>query len=413
MSRKWIAMLLIAVMLLAGCSSTKPEPEKPSSEAQTLSFNGFLFPTGDLDSGLKVADAREMSEEEAAEADRAMRAYTPGPESYLKNKAKTFVYYETLDKDEQALYDAMLMAAEDPTDPNNIVICTTDLDPSTPEFRKQMQTAYFCMLYDHPELFWLYNDINASMGVGSRENNGRYDVYFGFSEQFEEFPEVMTRFNDAVDAFLADIDLTKSEKEIAIAIHDKLIDTVTYDMKVCNENIRSDYAHTAYGPLVENGRGQANTAVCDGYSLAYTYLLQQAGLTAAVIVGEAGGDKETMGGHAWNIIMIDGVWHEVDSTWDDMGTLEDQLAEYKGEEVYDYYMEALNDAAYRDSIEHYLYLISTDDLREYDPGDSYTYYSKDGKYMYSLVGQGVHYRVSELTGWEPYSYVIERAPIAE
>ena len=109
-------------------------------------------------------------------------------------------------------------------------------------------------------------------------------------------------------------------------------------MKVCNENIRSDYAHTAYGPLVENGRGEDSTSVCDGYSLAYLYLLQQAGLTAAVIVGEAGSDKETMGGHAWNVVQIDGVWHEVDSTWDDMGTLEDQLQDYKGENVYTYYM---------------------------------------------------------------------------
>ena len=33
--------------------------------------------------------------------------------------------------------------------------------------------------------------------------------------------------------------------------------------------------------------------------------------------------------------------------------------------------------------------------------------------MYSLVGSGVHYRVSELTGWEPYSYVVENAPIAK
>ena len=413
MSRKLIAMFLIAAMLLAGCSSTKPEPEKPSQNAETLSFNGFLFPTGDLDSGLKVADSKEMSAEEVADADRAMRAYTPGPESYLKNKAKTFVYYEALDKDEQGMYDAMLMAAEDPTDPNNIVVFTTDLDPSTDDFRVKLQTAYFSMLYDHPELFWLYNDINASMGIGYNPNGSRYDIYFGFAEQFEEFPEVMTRFNDAADAFLADIDLTKSEGEIAQAIHDKLIDSVTYDMKVCNENIRSDYAHTAYGPLVENGRGEDNTSVCDGYSLAYLYLLQQAGLTAAVIVGEAGSDKETMGGHAWNVVQIDGVWHEVDSTWDDMGTLEDQLQDYKGEKVYTYYMEALNDSAYRESIEHYLYLITTDELREYDPGDAYTYYSKDGKYMYSLVGSGVHYRVSELTGWEPYSYVVENAPIAK
>ena len=41
MSRKLIAMFLIAAMLLAGCSSTKPEPEKPSQNAETLSFNGL------------------------------------------------------------------------------------------------------------------------------------------------------------------------------------------------------------------------------------------------------------------------------------------------------------------------------------------------------------------------------------
>ena len=75
-------------------------------------------------------------------------------------------------------------------------------------------------------------------------------------------------------------------------------------------------------------------------------------------------------------------------------------------------MEALNDETYRETVEHYLYRVSTDTISDFEPGNDYVYYSKDGKYMYSLVSEGIHIRASEVADWIPVNELIKLAPIA-
>ena len=139
-----------------------------------------------------------------------------------------------------------------------------------------------------------------------------------------------------------------------------------------------------------NTEGSSNYAVCDGYALAYEYLLQQCGIEAVVIGGDAGSDEFSTGGHAWNLVKLDGVWYEADPTWDDAGTIEAGLS--SDVEGYSYYCEALNDQEYREKLQHYMFLLSTENLRNYVPDDSFTYNSKDGRYWVRLVGESVHIR---------------------
>ena len=410
---KKILITLMVIMMLYGCASQKKEEQNLNVE--TLSFNGLRMPSGGL-SEIKLQETNDLSEEEVAEVNRAMRAYSPSSKTPLINNAKEFYYYSQLDKDEKDIYDALMMLVEDPVDPNNVIMYSTEMDLNSDEFVNKLRIAYYSVLYDHPELFWLYNDINASVmfGTSSQPSSPGYnDVYLYFDKPYTNFEADVKEFNQAVEEFLSDIDLNQSQTDIAKAIHDKLINMVTYDQKVLDEDIYADLAHTAYGALVKNSRGDKNTAVCDGYSLAYEYLLQQAGLEAAVIVGNAGGSEADAGGHAWNIIKVDDTWYEVDSCWDDFGTLEEQLEDYKSENIYPYYMEALNDEAYREAVEHYLYRVSTDKISDFEAGNDYVYYSKDGKYMYSLVSDGIHIRASEVADWIPVNELIRLAPIAK
>lgn len=426
MKTKQILTITLAIFL-AGCSGSstaatssagsekEEEQQAASNEMKTLTFN---LPSlkGGL-SSLELQETKELSDEEKAEADKAMRAYSPTSGTPLINNAKSFYYYDNIDEEEKKIYDAMLLVAEDPVDPNNIVVYSTELDPSSDEFTEKLYVAYYAMQYDHPELFWMYNEINAEMMFGvSRFDSAAskyHDVYFYFNEPYETFKEDVEAFNKATAAFLADIDLNGTEAEIALNIHDKLIETVTYDTYIMDNNIREDLAHTAYGALVANSRGDANTAVCDGYSLAYEYLCQQAGLEVTVVLGDAGASTTDMGGHAWSMVKVDGKWYEVDSTWDDMGTLENMLEDYKTEDIYPYYKEALDDEAYRSSIEHYLFEVPTDTMDYFQPTDEYFYYSKDGMYRYSLVDEGIHVRASENEYWYPISALIELSPVAE
>ncbi len=56
----------------------------------------------------------------------------------------------------------------------------------------------------------------------------------------------------------------------------------------------------------------ANAVRTAGFEL----ILNRIGIPAMVITGKAGKASQ-LGGHAWNIVNLDGNWYEVDTTWDD------------------------------------------------------------------------------------------------
>ena len=413
------ATAVLALLLAAGCTSAPETSSVSAPDNEPKVLNAFSSPTGGLFQPITERDASELSEEEQANVDRAIRAYVPSPDTLLRNDAETFYYYEQLDDEAKGIYDAMLMVCEDPDNEDNIVAYLTSLDPRSEDFMYEWALALYAMEYDHAELFWLYNEIETEMyaSVPRKQTSPKNTVYFYLKEPYDNYEEEMTAFNDAVDEFLEDIDTSKSDDQIAEQIHNKLIGLVTYDYEVLNKNLRDDFAHTAYGVLVENSRGDKNTAVCDGYSQAYVYLLQQCGVDAAVILGEAGSTKADAGGHAWSVVSLDDQWYEVDSTWDDKGNLFVELEEVKSQldqESYDYYMEALTDEEYMDEISHYLYNVTTEQIEDYTPAKGkYQYYTKDGKYIITLVGPGVHIRDSDNENTGVFGELMRMAPVAE
>lgn len=96
-----------------------------------------------------------------------------------------------------------------------------------------------------------------------------------------------------------------SDYEIAKALHDWLVLNCEYDMRLYSGDMPYS-SYTAYGALMDG------TAVCAGYAQAYRLLMEYAGVDCEYVTGRARG-----GGHAWNIVKIDGEWYHVDTTWDD------------------------------------------------------------------------------------------------
>ena len=91
-----------------------------------------------------------------------------------------------------------------------------------------------------------------------------------------------------------------------LQIHDYLVDTITYD-----SDTNSDLSHGIYGALINQ------LAVCDGYTKAYKYILDDIGISCVEICGIAQNSSGITESHAWNDILIDGNWYAVDVTWDD------------------------------------------------------------------------------------------------
>lgn len=106
-----------------------------------------------------------------------------------------------------------------------------------------------------------------------------------------------------VSAVLAQLELDGcSQYEKINRIHDYIITNVDY----ASDSSKSDYSRfTAYGAL-ENGK-----AVCQGYSVLFYRLCLEAGIDARVISGTGNGIA-----HSWNIVLLDGLYYNVDTTWD-------------------------------------------------------------------------------------------------
>lgn len=410
---KTIRLCLTLALLLA----ILPQACQAACAEQDLSLGHITRRTGDMAYRTPSQPMEILTSSEADDLNAQMSQYEGQAESFLINKASNFYYYNNLEPVAKEIYDVMYGVARDPESEGNIGLMMTVIDPQSDEFYYAFNVAYRAICFDHPELFWLYSGQEAELGYASEaiSQNGFYFVYIKMMKPFAEFRSRMTAFNEAAAAFLADIDTGISEYATVRQIHDKLIDLVTYNTPVAEQILLlqrgQDLAHTAYGALVSDSSGNPHLAVCDGYSLAFEYLLQQCGIDTIFMAGLAGSDEDSAGGHAWNLVKVDGIWYEVDATWDDWGNVEKDLM--PGTNLYRAVTEALSDAAYREKVEHFLFMISTEQMRSFDPGDEYDYVTRDGSMMYQFIQKSVHIRMpfgDDST--DPDPAIIRLAPVA-
>ncbi len=122
----------------------------------------------------------------------------------------------------------------------------------------------------------------------------------------QEYDEMYTECMEAVDELLSGImDNDKlGEVEKALLLHDRIALLCEYDYENALNKSVPRISHTMYGALVKG------TAVCQGYALAYGYLLDQVGIDNYYCLSKALN-------HSWNIVYIGGKPYHVDLTWDD------------------------------------------------------------------------------------------------
>lgn len=99
----------------------------------------------------------------------------------------------------------------------------------------------------------------------------------------------------AVENIVAEAKEMDTKIEQAKFVHDYLVAHTEYDYTYT--------ADTAYD-LVVNGKG-----TCSAYALVYKDAMDKLGIDCTVVIDD---DKS----HAWNQIVVDGKWYNVDVTWD-------------------------------------------------------------------------------------------------
>ena len=91
-------------------------------------------------------------------------------------------------------------------------------------------------------------------------------------------------------------------------IYDYLCRTVRYD-KVHGKNPYQHTKSTAYAALV------LHNATCQGYCVSLYRLLREAGISCRIVTGTASGE-DGVELHAWVIAQVDGLYYNLDPTWD-------------------------------------------------------------------------------------------------
>lgn len=95
--------------------------------------------------------------------------------------------------------------------------------------------------------------------------------------------------------------VSKQDDEKVKLVYDYVTSHVTYDY----QSSGNPQAHSAYNALAKG------KAVCQGYSSLVYRLLREAGVPVRVITGTSKGQN-----HAWNIVKLNGMWYNLDATWD-------------------------------------------------------------------------------------------------
>ncbi|MBE5809724.1 MAG: hypothetical protein E7318_02190 [Clostridiales bacterium] len=182
-------------------------------------------------------------------------------------------------------------------------------------------TFDYMLLYQAPDgavdTYYSYAEALGSSALtyaATPADAGKYIVLVNIRDQYEGALEVQSTFymtvnaensnEDALASKVAEIvSLCKAsgaETDYAVALfmHDYLINNADYD--------------ETYSNYFPDGVLLYGSGVCQSYATAYQILMEEMGIECLFVVGTSRGEN-----HAWNIVKLDGIWYQVDCTWDD------------------------------------------------------------------------------------------------
>nr|WP_304578056.1 transglutaminase domain-containing protein [uncultured Acetatifactor sp.] len=252
------------------------QPDSPSVEApEDVSGRTGYEPVQE--------EAQEIDEDEAGGLTGAENPGDTG--SGLSFDAETYPYYAMLEAEMQQIYSQIYA---------NAMSLTPSFTPVATVSVSQLKTVFEAVYNDHPELFWLDTGYSCKY-----LRSGRCaEIALKFNETADALEQARLAFQGAAGNIVAQARGLGSQAEMERYVHDALMGLVEYD-------VAAPMNQSAYSALV-GGR-----SVCAGYARAFQYIMQELGVPCYYCTGYAGED------HAWNIVKIDGVYRNVDVTWDD------------------------------------------------------------------------------------------------
>lgn len=298
-----IILICVSLVHLSGCgqitlvypegSGRKVEaiPEEETTEEYKPTYmdqiGEAVFP--DAYTGETGAENEEYdveSEENSGGID-GLKFFTDEDLSVAYNSNRSEFAYSQLTVEYQKIYNQMYLALM--TMSSNVGIDCYD--------EETINRLFTCVMMDHPEIFWV------SGYVYTRYTRGENMEAMGFKGTYTMDAQTVSvrqaAIGNYVSACLYNMPSGDDYSKIRY-IYEYIIKNTVYDTSaVDNQNICSVFI---------NGR-----SVCQGYAKATQYLCDRAGITCTLVTGHTTQD----GNHAWNLVLSDGEYYYVDTTWGD------------------------------------------------------------------------------------------------
>ena len=277
---------LVLALTLFGCAGVREMARNVGTAvSETVEKAPQLFSSG----GRELE--RQIEELESASVQEEM----PGHQEY---------YFHQADEQEKKIYRQIQSGIEDfETD-----ILLTTADDSL------IDRTYQMVLMDHPEYFWAQNAGNTRKILYS--TYARLEPGYNISE--EEAREQTAQMEEMAEEILTDIYQEGNIYLTARLIYEYIISDTEYVQNENDQNIAGVFLQ--------------REAVCAGYARAFQYLCEKAEIECIYVTGDA---RDTVEGHAWNIVNLDGDYYYVDATYGDMPEFSSSLQE--DQMLYDYF----------------------------------------------------------------------------
>lgn len=128
-----------------------------------------------------------------------------------------------------------------------------------------------------------------------------------------------SKVNKKVHAIIKkEIKANMSTAEKIKAVHDYMVLNCAYDY---DNYLHGTIPGTSYSP---SGVLLKKKAVCQGYAETFQLFMDALNIPCKIVTGTGNG-----GGHAWNMVKVDGKWYHIDVTWDDPVPDEKGYVRYK------------------------------------------------------------------------------------
>lgn len=254
--------------------------------------------------GLEELKGLEISDEEAQVLLNEPEGQSGSYEITVQSRnwdqyGSDYIYNNYLDDAEKAFYDGMEAACRSYMS-NAVDTDTYDYNGATKYHLPEVSYAgleyadargmIYVFLYQNPQYYF----ITSEFLFNKKSNTIWLTAYPEFASG-EDRAFVTDKMFARVDSWVREINQEATPLAKEKKAHDITCVNTTYDDK-------SEFNQSAYS-LIMNGR-----TVCAGYTKTFSMLANAAGIDTIGINGS---------NHGWNMSCIDGVWYDVDVTWDD------------------------------------------------------------------------------------------------